>query len=120
MSHFSKLSVCVKKPTIANAICERLGYTKEHADVYENPWRLAKESVKDCTLYKKDGQVKFVVDNKGNVIHDGWSMGYDVRDFLREYSMEYIKRTAAAEGATVRNKGVDADGQIVLEVEYGY
>ena len=120
MSHFSKLSVCLKKPAIANALCERLGYTKEYAEVYENPWKRANESVKNCTLYKKDGQVKFVVDEKGHVIHDSWSMGKDVQEFLREYSLEYIKRTAAAEGATVRNKGVDADGQLVLEVSYDF
>ncbi len=120
MSHFSKLNVMVKKSAIANDVCKRLGYTKEHADVYENPWKYANESIKDCMLYKKDGQVKFVVDNKGNVVHDSWSMGTDVDEFLREYSTEYIRRTAAADGAIVRNKGVDADGQIVLEVEYGF
>ena len=120
MSHFSRLRTQIKKPAIANAICDRLGYTRESVQKYDNPWRLANESIKDCTLYKKDGEVKFVVDKKGNVIHDDWSMGNDVQHFLREYSLEYIKRTAAAEGATVRSKGVDASGQIVLEVEYGY
>ena len=120
MSHFSKLSVMIKKSSVAKSICDRLGYTREHVAQYDNLWKYGNEHIKDCTLYKKDGQVKFVVDAKGNVIHDSWSMGSDVNEFMREYSMEYIKRTAASEGATVRNKGVDADGQIVLEVEYSY
>ena len=45
MSHFSKLTTMIKKPHIAKAICDRLGYTKEHVEKYDNPWRLANESI---------------------------------------------------------------------------
>ncbi len=119
MSHFSTLKVSIKNRALAVKVAQQLGWTCEHADVYENPWKLAKESIKDCTLFKDaHGRVKMAVDAKGNVIHDDWSMGKEAFGFLRDYSEAYIRKTASAEGAMVHSKGVDAQGNLVLELEY--
>lgn len=119
MSHFSKLSVMCKDKKLAAKVAEMRGWTVEHADVYENPWKASNETIRNVTLYRgSNGQVKMAVDAKGNVIHDAWSMGRDAFSFLQDYSEEYIKKTAKADGAMVKNLGVDADGCRVLEIEY--
>ena len=119
MSHFSKLKVQLKDKKLGGDCAKRLGWTTEHVDVYENPWKWAKESIKNVTLYRDArGQVKMAVAANGDVIHDAWSMGREAYGFLRDYSEAYIRKTAAAEGAMVYNKGVDAQGNLVLELEY--
>ena len=119
MSHFSTLKVCVKDKKMAAKVAQGRGWTVEHVDVYENPWKLSGESVKNVDLYRSsNGQVMLAVDAKGNVIHDSWSMGRDAFRFLQDYSEEYINKTARVDGAIVKNLGVDADGTRVLEIEY--
>lgn len=121
MSHFSTLKVQIKKAKIAEQVCKQFGWVQEHVAEYENPWKAANEMVKNCTLYKDTrGKVKMVVDKLGNVIHDTWSMGTEAFQFLQKYSEEFIRTTAKAEGAQVTTKGVDNDGNIVLEIEYAY
>lgn len=119
MSHFSKLKVRVKDRKLGSECARRLGWSTVHVDEYENPWRAAKERVKDVTLFRDArGQVKLALAANGDVIHDAWSMGKEAYGFLRDYSEAFIRKTAAAEGAFVSNKGVDAQGNIVLELEY--
>ena len=119
MSHFSKLKVQMKDKKLGGDVAKRLGWTMEKAGIYHNPWKYAKESVKDCTIFKDArGTVKLVVDARGNVIHDSWSMGNEAFGFLRDYSEAFIRKTAAADGAIVSNKGVDANDCFVLELEY--
>ena len=118
MSHFSKLSVQVKNMVLAKKVAEGRGWTVKKVDRFDNPWRAAKEHVDNCHVFSANGQTKLVVDSAGNVIHDAFSMGRDVNSFLQGYSEAYIRKMAAEEGARVVNKGVDANGSIVLEIEY--
>lgn len=121
MSHFSTLKVQVKQAKLAADVAAKMGWACEHAEEYHNPWKAARESVKDCTLYRDaHGKVKLIVDGKGNVIHDAWSMGKEAFDFLRQYSEQFIRKTAASEGAQVHDCGVDAEGCRVLEIEYAF
>lgn len=119
MSHFSKLKVQMKDKKLGADVARRRGWTTVHVDQYENPWKAANERINDCTLFRDSrGQVKLAVDAKGNIIHDFWSMGGEAFSFLRDYSEAFIRKTAAAEGAVVSSKGVDAQGNLVLELEY--
>jgi len=121
VSHFSTLKVQLKDMALARRLAERRGWTVEQTAEFVNPWRAANESVKDCTVFRDTkGQPKLVVDRLGNVIHDAWSMGRDAFSFLQDYSEAFIRKTAAAEGAQVINKGTDANGCRVLEIEYAY
>ena len=121
MSHFSTLKVCVKKIALAKKVAQDMGWTVEFVDKYDNPWRYAKESVSEVNLFKNaSGKVMMAVDSKGNVIHDSFSMGNDAFKFLRNYSEEFIRKTAAADGAMVVCKGEDSSGNRILEIEYAY
>lgn len=119
MSHFSKLKVQMKDRKLGGEVAARFGWTMETVAEYRNPWKDANESVKNCTLLKDScGKVRMVVDAGGNVIHDSWSMGKEAFAFLRDYSEAFIRKAAASEGAMVTSKGTDAQGNLVLELEY--
>jgi hypothetical protein len=117
VSHFSKLSVRVLKAGIAHDVASKMGWTITHEREHVN--RYSREAVRDCDVYRDaKGTVKMVVDAKGDVTHDTYYMGVEANQFLCQYSEAYIRSVASGEGAMVYDRGVDKQGNRVLEVAY--
>lgn len=84
-----------------------------------NPY--SRERVDNPTVLRdKDNKVRLVLDQKGVPNIDTWggSMGASCKGFLKTYATELVKQTAMMSGKTVVEKGVDSQGNLVLEISY--
>jgi len=70
-------------------------------------------------LRGKNGRVKAVIDQKGTVYTDSYSMGHDYERFIQDYCMDHLKEKAMMEGGMVTSQSVDSKtGDVLLEVEF--
>ena len=117
MSHFSKLKVQIKDDDLAKKTAKEFGWTIQREEKHINPW--SKDTITNCQVLRDGtGSVKMVIAQNGDVIHDSYYMGREANKFLCSYSEAFIRREAHREGAMVSHRGVDAQGNTVLEVVY--
>lgn len=119
MSHLTKVNLKCSNRALLNRLAAKRGWTISQESEFVNPY--SKERVENPTVCKDaSGRVKLVLDQAGQPHIDTWggSMGKEVLSFLTNYTTELVKQTAMMSGKMVVEKGLDAQGNLILEVAY--
>ena len=119
MSHLTKLSLMCTNRALLNRVAQKFGWTIHQEKEFINPY--SRDRVENPTVLRdKNNKVKLVLDATGTPNVDSWSgsMGPDFQKFLQTYTIESVKQTAMMSGKMVVEKGLDSQGNLILEVAY--
>jgi len=115
MSHLSKVSIKLTNAKAIEVAAKAMEWAMQKQD-FTNSY--SRETVKNATVLRdKSGKVKYVIGVDGTPVVDEWSMARDYYRFNQEYTQHILKQKAIMSGAAFRNCGVDAKGNLVLEIE---
>lgn len=117
MSHLTRLNVKCRDSAIVEVVVSRMGYTIS-TDTFVNVYH-ANERVENARIIKnKKGELICALDIDGTPVIENIMTQGRHKAFLQAYSTEAITKTAIMDGAQVINRGLDNQGNVILQVMY--